>query len=277
MQTIGERLEDARKRKGISIREAAEATKIRGDYLQRFEGNQFDLGLAEIYVKGFLRSYAHFLGLPADRIINDFNGLGLGSGSRPRTPSREVYGRMDLSVATTEGSSESAAPSAPEASPAPARSHPGAFALGGGNLHQGSQMDPAVIMRIATGAVALLVVVLIIWGVKSMISDGRAKKAVATTNLQVAPESTITLVAVNPVSVQVSIKNTDGSPGEIILPNTPLARGEQRSVPWHSALFITATAGENLQVEFNGKRSPMPFKGYDRAALPAPSSSPASP
>ena len=49
MQTIGERLEDARKRKGISIREAAEATKIRGDYLQRFESNQFDLSLADIY------------------------------------------------------------------------------------------------------------------------------------------------------------------------------------------------------------------------------------
>ena len=51
MQTIGERLEEARKRKGISIREAAEATKIRGDYLQKFESNQFDLNLAEIYVQ----------------------------------------------------------------------------------------------------------------------------------------------------------------------------------------------------------------------------------
>ena len=32
MQTIGERLEEARKRKGISIREASEATKIRSEY-----------------------------------------------------------------------------------------------------------------------------------------------------------------------------------------------------------------------------------------------------
>jgi len=58
MQTIGERLEEARKRKGISIREAAEATKIRSDYLHKFESNQFDLNLAEIYTRGFLRSYA---------------------------------------------------------------------------------------------------------------------------------------------------------------------------------------------------------------------------
>src|SRR5476649_2774098 len=110
MQTIGERLEEARKRKGVSIREAAEATKIRGDYLQKFESNQFDLGLAELYVRGFLRSYAQFLKLPADKLVNDFNGLGLGANGRPRTPSREVYGRMDLSVTTTEdsGSGESA-------------------------------------------------------------------------------------------------------------------------------------------------------------------------
>ena len=98
MQTIGERLEEARKRKGISIREAAEATKIRGDYLQKFESNQFDLNLAEIYVRGFLRGYAQFLKLPAEKLVNDLNGLGLGS--RPKTPSREMYGRMDLSVAT---------------------------------------------------------------------------------------------------------------------------------------------------------------------------------
>ena len=89
MQTIGERLEEARKRKGISIREAAEATKIRGDYLQRFENNQFDLNLADIYVRGFLRGYASFLKLPVEKILNDFNALGTGSRA-PKTPNREI-------------------------------------------------------------------------------------------------------------------------------------------------------------------------------------------
>ena len=64
MQTIGERLEEARKKKGISIREAAESTKIRGDFLQKFEGNHFDIGLTEIYTRGFLRNYANYLKLP---------------------------------------------------------------------------------------------------------------------------------------------------------------------------------------------------------------------
>ena len=100
MQSIGERLEEARKRKGISIREAAESTKIRSDYLHKFESNQYDLRLPEIYVCGFLRSYAAFLKLPADKIIADYNALN--SSPEPklgaRTVNREVYGRMDIST-----------------------------------------------------------------------------------------------------------------------------------------------------------------------------------
>src|SRR5688572_14310444 len=120
MQTIGERLEEARKKKGISIREAAEATKIRGDYLQKFESNHFDIGLTEIYTRGFLRTYANFLKLPADRILNDYAALGRGD-VRPRTPNREVYGRMDITVAST-GAPESTA-TTEEAAPAPEPSH----------------------------------------------------------------------------------------------------------------------------------------------------------
>src|SRR5688572_13484871 len=101
MQSIGERLEEARKRKGISIREAAEATKIRGEYLHKFESNQYDIKLPEIYVRGFLRTYANYLKLPGEKIINDYNGLGLNE-AKQRSLSREVYGRMDLSVSNAK-------------------------------------------------------------------------------------------------------------------------------------------------------------------------------
>ena len=38
---IGQKLEEARNRKGISLREAAEeSTKIRGDYLSAYEAKQ---------------------------------------------------------------------------------------------------------------------------------------------------------------------------------------------------------------------------------------------
>ena len=110
MQTIGERLEEARKKKGISIREAAEATKIRGDYLQKFEGNQFDIGLSEIYVRGFLRNYAGFLKIASDRIISDYTALGRGDAKSARPPIRDGYGRTPIVPGTTEAGEHAAPP-----------------------------------------------------------------------------------------------------------------------------------------------------------------------
>ena len=47
---IGQKLEVARNRKGISLREASESTKIRGDYLSSFEAGNFDINLPEVYL-----------------------------------------------------------------------------------------------------------------------------------------------------------------------------------------------------------------------------------
>ena len=117
MQTIGERLEEARKRKGMSIREAAEATKIRGDYLHKFESNQFDIKLPDIYIRGFLRIYCHLLKLPGEKIVSDYLSLGLGEGGRPsgRGVGREIYGRMDISHTGTTAKVGTAAKSATQA------------------------------------------------------------------------------------------------------------------------------------------------------------------
>ena len=71
MQTIGERLEDARKRKGISLREAAEDTKIRSDFLSYIEQNNFDFELPEIYRCGFIKNYARYLKLDPAKVVND--------------------------------------------------------------------------------------------------------------------------------------------------------------------------------------------------------------
>jgi len=276
MQTIGERLEDARKRKGISIREAAEATKIRGDYLQRFESNQFDLSLAEIYVRGFLRSYAHFLSLPADRIVHDFNGLGLGAGGRPRTPSREVYGRMDLSVASNEEAAAKESPSALASEPEPSanstRRTPPAFTRGGGSLHTGTSLDPALVFKGVALIVGMVLLALIVWGVKSLVSGDRAKPAAQTSTASVAPiatEQTFTLVALDVVRVTVNRKNSDNSNGEELFSGT-LVRGQTQVVPKPpkpGSVYITATAAENLEIEVNGRRYPTGQSGYAKMEL----------
>lgn len=75
---IGQKLEDARNRKGISIREASESTKIRGDFLSSFEAGNFDINLPEVYLRGFIRVYARFLGIDPESAVADLN-LEIGS------------------------------------------------------------------------------------------------------------------------------------------------------------------------------------------------------
>jgi transcriptional regulator with XRE-family HTH domain len=89
MQTIGERLQEARKKKNITIREAAEATKIRGEFLAYFEDNHFDINLPEIYCKGFVKLYAKYLGLDAEQIGVDYNAYKMGSVRVSHSPRRE--------------------------------------------------------------------------------------------------------------------------------------------------------------------------------------------
>jgi hypothetical protein len=69
MASIGQKLEEARNRKGISIREAEEATKIRGHFLASFEKDAFDVNLPPVYLSGFLKNYARFLGLDPEAVL----------------------------------------------------------------------------------------------------------------------------------------------------------------------------------------------------------------
>lgn len=70
---IGQKLEEARNRKGISLREASESTKIRGDYLSAFESSNFNINLPEVYLRGFVRLYARFLDLDQDAVLADLD------------------------------------------------------------------------------------------------------------------------------------------------------------------------------------------------------------
>lgn len=257
MQTIGERLEEARKKKGISIREVAEATKIRGDYLQKFETNHFDIGLTEIYTRGFLRTYANFLKLPADRILNDYAALGRGE-VRPRQPNREVYGRMDVSVASNEPPAEhpAAAPDGPPADSGGSRP-PQARSRSATSLPSGP--DPAVVFRYIKwgGIVVIILISLLI--IKSMFTDrpGSAPRPAANPPAAVATqrasgERSMTLHALDVVLVRVNRKHGDVEGEELF--NSTLRRGQQHTVNFSGAIYISFSAGENLEIEINGKR-----------------------
>jgi len=70
---IGNSLREARVRRGIDFAQAELSTKIRGKYLRALEDEQFDVLPAETYVKGFLRTYAEYLGLDGQLYVDEFN------------------------------------------------------------------------------------------------------------------------------------------------------------------------------------------------------------
>src|SRR5512133_3645174 len=73
MFEIGNSLREARLRQHLDFPEIEQATKIRGKYLRALEDEQFEILPAQTYVKGFLRSYAEYLGLDGQLYVDEFN------------------------------------------------------------------------------------------------------------------------------------------------------------------------------------------------------------
>ena len=75
LRTIGEALRSAREAQGKSLDDAAVATRIRPSYLEALEEEQFgELG-GSVYAKGFLRSYAGYLGVDPAPLLEAYRAL----------------------------------------------------------------------------------------------------------------------------------------------------------------------------------------------------------
>jgi cytoskeleton protein RodZ len=70
---IGNSLREARLRQSLDFPDVERATKIRPKYLRALEDEQFEILPSQTYVKGFLRTYAEFLGLDGQLYVDEFN------------------------------------------------------------------------------------------------------------------------------------------------------------------------------------------------------------
>lgn len=69
MGELGELLQSTREAKGISLEQAEEDTRVRRQYLEALEAEDFEQMPAEVYVRGFLRNYAIYLGLDPEKAL----------------------------------------------------------------------------------------------------------------------------------------------------------------------------------------------------------------
>jgi len=70
MPTVAEQLRTAREARKLTIYQIAEITKIRTDHIRALEDGNFDMFVAPVYIRGFVRTYATLLKLEVPQVMS---------------------------------------------------------------------------------------------------------------------------------------------------------------------------------------------------------------
>jgi len=103
MKNIGEKLEQARNAKGLTIKEIAHATKIRAEFLSCMEKNDFSYNMPNVYKRGFLRLFSDYLKLNTEEILRDYSLMEEANGDG--NSNAYVLGRITAQDAQSESES----------------------------------------------------------------------------------------------------------------------------------------------------------------------------
>jgi cytoskeletal protein RodZ len=105
MATLGEEFRSAREARGLSLSDVAERLHIRSVYLAAIEDEDWKAIGAPVYVRGFMRTYARFLGLDAEAAVARF------SSAAPATPAAPGATRSEERPRVRERRSDRTGPS----------------------------------------------------------------------------------------------------------------------------------------------------------------------
>lgn len=72
MQTVGQILKRKRRVENLSLDEVEKKTRIKKKFLKSLEEDSFKPLPSEAYARGFVKNYAEFLGLPAEKMLAIF-------------------------------------------------------------------------------------------------------------------------------------------------------------------------------------------------------------
>lgn len=89
--TLGEKLRQAREERGISISEVAEQTRISPLYIESIENNDYKPLPGGIFNKGFVKSYAKFVGIDDQEALQDYSRLMAEQGTETTTEETKTY------------------------------------------------------------------------------------------------------------------------------------------------------------------------------------------
>ena len=69
MATVAEQLRTAREAQNLTVHQVADITKIRTDHIRALEEGNFDVLVAPVYIRGFVRTYASVLKLDVSEVM----------------------------------------------------------------------------------------------------------------------------------------------------------------------------------------------------------------
>jgi cytoskeletal protein RodZ len=97
MFEIGGSLREARLKRGLDPADVQKAIRIRDRYLQALEEERWEVLPGDAYVKGFLRTYADFLGLDGNLYVDEYNNRFAHDEELPFVPERSARSGPRLS------------------------------------------------------------------------------------------------------------------------------------------------------------------------------------
>jgi cytoskeleton protein RodZ len=223
MPGIGETLREARMAAGIQLDDAERTIRIRVRYLDALENEEWDVLPGDAYVRGFLHTYADFLGLDGVALVDEYN-------RREAPPQAERPTEVPF-----------------EPPRAAAGGSPITRRIGWGAIF-------------AAAALALLFVVLGITGGsrqggKSQHHRGAHKQRPAKTSTTTTTTPTEATVSLTPTgTVWVCLVDQSGKP---LVNGETLSAGDERGPFKAREMKLTLGNGE-IQIELNGKQVQVP-------------------
>lgn len=240
-QTIGERLQQARQRLGLSLDEVAEKLKIRKALLLKFESNEFATNLPMVYARGFFRTYVNFLKLNEASFLAEYSEL-VGDNPKPFTLGR-------LQIESSELKHDAVEPEITE--------------MDGGES-SAKFVKPVwqfVYFKLLLGLCGLLLIfglVSIFWPKKEKIASENVSVMSSEKMFEDSADNVyeeITLVALD--AVQVFVRQESNKRRLFV---GTLNKGERRSMAKEDVLQISFSEGNNLLIERSNGTSIRPQK-----------------
>jgi len=74
MASVAEQLRAGREARNLTVTQVAETTKIRGDHIRALEEGNYDIFVALVYLRGFVRTYATLLKLDVPKLMTELEG-----------------------------------------------------------------------------------------------------------------------------------------------------------------------------------------------------------